>query len=295
MTTVQQMIELSDTLTKTQTRIFEYMLNHPEAVCYDTLRNTAKRIGVTEVSVLKVCRKLGCSGYAEMKEVFRHYVGERLKDSFDRSYTLETVDDRSRSDRGALLRSMFEAEQQGITALAASIGEEQIFDCAQTLMNAREVLLFGHDVSKVMADYFAHRLNYLRIKASSLKLGDSDTVKTSLSMANENDVIVLFSFPPYYEPVSNVARYAAYRGATIITITDSSASPAVTDGPFNFICGTKTKFFFNSLTAPISLINVLTSCIALEMGPALDRILDEELSVSRFMSGEIPEESEHLK
>jgi len=162
-------------------------------------------------------------------------------------------------------------------------------------MNAREVLLFGHDVSKVMADYFAHRLNYLRIKASSLKLGDSDTVKTSLSMANENDVIVLFSFPPYYEPVSNVARYAAYRGATIITITDSSASPAVTDGPFNFICGTKTKFFFNSLTAPISLINVLTSCIALEMGPALDRILDEELSVSRFMSGEIPEESEHLK
>ena len=103
MPTVQQMIELSDTLTKTQTRIFEYMLNHPEAVCYDTLRNTAERIGVTEVSVLKVCRKLGCSGYAEMKEVFRHYVGERLKDSFDRSYTLETVDDRSRSDRGALL------------------------------------------------------------------------------------------------------------------------------------------------------------------------------------------------
>ena len=28
MPTVQQMIELSDTLTKTQTRIFEYMLNH---------------------------------------------------------------------------------------------------------------------------------------------------------------------------------------------------------------------------------------------------------------------------
>ena len=97
----------------------------------------------------------------------------------------------------------------------------------------------------------------------------------------------------------NVEKGAAHIQSTfnntIITITDSSASPAVTDGPFNFICGTKAKFFFNSLTAPISLINVLTSCIALEMAPALDRILDEELSVSRFMSGEIPEESEHLK
>lgn len=292
MPTVQQMIELSDTLTKTQTRIFEYMLNHPEAVCYDTLRNTAERIGVTEVSVLKVCRKLGCSGYAEMKKVFRLYVSERLKDSCGRCYTLETVDDSSRKDRGALLRSMFETEQQGIYEMASQISEEQIFGCAQTLMNAREVLLFGHDVSKVMADYFAHRLNYLRIKAVSLKLGDSDTVQTSLAMAGEDDVIVLFSFPPYYQPVSNVARYAAYRGAKVITITDRADSPAVMAESCNFICGTKTKFFFNSLTAPISLVNILTSCIALEMGSTLDRILEEELSVSRFMSGEFTEEGE---
>lgn len=292
MPTVQEMINQSDYLTKTQMRIFEYMLNHPEAVCYATLHDTAERIGVTEVSVLKVCRKLGCSGFAEMKNVFRLYVGERLKDTFDRNYTLETVDDSSRNDRGALLRSMFESEQQGLSLQATSISEEQIFDCAQILMNAREVLLFGHDVSKVLADYFAHRLNYLRIKAVSLKLGDSDTVQTSLAMANEEDVIVLFSFPPYYQPVSNVARYAAYRGAKVITITDSVDSPAVTDSSFNFICGTKTKFFFNSLTAPVSLISVLTSCIALEMGPALDRILEEELRVSRFMSGEFPEEGE---
>ena len=146
-----------------------------------------------------------------------------------------------------------------------------------------------------MADYFAHRLNYLRIKAASVKLGDSDAVRTSLSMISEDDVIVLFFFPPYYQPVSNVARFAAYRGAKVVTLTDSADSPAATDGPFNFLCGTKTKFFFNSLTAPVSLINVLTSCIALEMGPSLNRILEEELSVSRFMSGEIPEESEHLK
>ena len=292
MVTVQQMIGQSGSLTKTQTRIFEYMLNHPEAVCYDTLHDIAAHIGVTEVSVLRVCRKLGCSGYAEMKKVFRLYVSEQLKDSGGHSYTLETVDDSFRKDRGALLRSMFDAEQQGIHSMALQISEEQIFECAQMLMNAREVLLFGHDVSKVMADYFAHRLNYLRIKATSLKLGDSDTVQTSLAMVKEKDVIVLFSFPPYYQPVANVARYAVYRGAKVITITDRADSPAVMADTCNFICGTKTKFFFNSLTAPVSLINILTSCIALEMGPALDRILEEELSVSRFMSGEFPEEGE---
>lgn len=292
MPNVQDMIAQRNELTKTQARIFDYMLDHPEAVCYDSLRSIAEHIGVTEVSVLKLCRKLGCSGYTEMKTLFRQYVGKRLKDTFDRSYTLETVDDNSRGDRSALLSSMMGAEEQGLISLAASLRTDQVFDCARALMNAREVLLFGHDVSKVMADYFAHRLNYLRIKATSVKLGDSDAVRTSLSMISEDDVIVLFSFPPYYQPVSNVARFAAYRGAKVVTLTDSANSPAATDGPFNFLCGTKTKFFFNSLTAPVSLINVLTSCIALEMGPSLNRILEEELNVSRFMSGEFPDERE---
>ena len=54
MPNVQDMIAQRDELTKTQARIFDYMLDHPEAVCYDSLRSIAEHIGVTEVSVLKL-------------------------------------------------------------------------------------------------------------------------------------------------------------------------------------------------------------------------------------------------
>ncbi len=290
MPTVQEMLRQTSGLTQTQRRIFDYMLSHPEAVCYATLKDISQRIGVAEVSVLHTCRKLGCAGYSDMKQEFRRYLGEHLKKTFNQNYTLETVDEAFYQDRRAPIVSMFETEREILSSLASSVDTEQVERCAQLLMQAHEVLLFGHDVSKVLADYFAHRLNYLRIKASSFKLGDSSTVQTSLSMAGEQDVVVLFSFPPYYKPVSNVARYADYRGAAVIVITDSPDSPAITENTYNFICDTKTKFFFNTLTGPFSLINVLTSYIALKMGPALNEILEEELNASHFMSGEFEEE-----
>lgn len=286
MPTVQEMFYQTDCLTKTQQRIFDYMLNNPEAVCYATLKDISQRIGVAEVSILNMCRRLGCSGYSEMKKAFRLYIGERLKSIYDVDYTLETMSDSSCEDEERILSTMFETEQRCLSELAATVQKEQVAGCANALMKANEVLIYGHDVSKVLADYFAHRLNYLRIKASSFKLGDSSTVQTSLAMADEKDVVILFSFPPYYKPVSNVARYARYRGATVIAITDSKDSPAVAGSTYSFICDTKAKFFFNTLTSPFSLINILTSYIAFKMGPALNEILDEELSASRFMSGE---------
>lgn len=294
MPTVQEMLGQTASLTQTQRRIFEYMIGHPEAVCYETLKDISARIGAAEVSILNTCRKLGCTGYTDMKQEFRRYLGEHLKNTFNQNYTLETADEAFYQDRHTPVASMFETEQKIIASLAASVDTEQMERCAQLLMQAHEVLLYGHDVSKVLADYFAHRLNYLRIKASSFQLGDSSTVQTSLSMAGEQDVVVLFSFPPYYKPVSNAARYAEYRGATVIVITDSSDSPAITESTNNFICDTKTKFFFNTLIGPFSLINVLTSYIALKMGTELNEILEEELNASHFMSGEFEEEGADL-
>ena len=288
MPTVQEMINQSDYLTKTQTKIFEYILNHPEVVCYSTLRNLAERIGVSEVSVLNVCRKLGCSGYAEMKLVLRSYIAERLQAAFGSDYTLEKMDEFSPKDKRTTLNALFEQDQSALTALSDSVSEEQIFSCARTLIEVREVQLFGHDASKILADFFAHRLGYLRIHATSIRLDDNDAVQASLANLSSDDALVVFSFPPYYRAASNVARYGIYCGAKVISITDGPKSPAVLKGVQNLYCPTKTKFFFNSLTAPISLINVMTSCMALEMGPPLDYILQEELRVTHLMNGESP-------
>ena len=290
MPTLDEMRLREHHLTRIQYRIFDSMLQRPEVVCYGTLREISKQLGAAEVTVLNMCRRLGCSGYSELQRAFRIYNGEQLKSRYHTDYTLETADLSSFRAGDSPIAAMFDREERYLSSLAETVSEKQIMDCARTLLNARTVLIYGHDASKVLADYLTHRLNYLRINASSFRLGDRGTVQTSLAMADHRDVVVLFSFPPYYKPVANVARYASYRGASVVAITDSEQAPIPAKSTHRFICTTKTKFFFNTLTAPFSLINVLTSYIALQMGSSLDAILEEELTASQFMGGEFEEE-----
>ena len=295
MPTLQEICRQADSLTRIQRRIFERMLRHPEAVCYATLRDMAAQMGAAEVTILHMCRRLGCSGYSELQKAFRAVNAEKLRVAYPADYTLETAGPQRIGEGLTPMADLFRQEQACLGALASGVGEQQLTDCAQALRQARTVLVYGHDASKVLVDYLVHRLRYLRIRASGFPLGDSSTVQTSLAMADERDVVVLFSFPPYYQPVTNVARYAAYRGAQVIAVTDSAASPVTAVSHRHFLCDTRTRFFFNSLTAPISLINALTTAIALEMGDAIEQVVQEELDASRRMSGEFSEEGSESK
>ena len=54
-------------LTAKQKKIFDYMLNNPDDCCYMTIRQLSKRVGVTEVSILRMCRNLGFEGYSDFR------------------------------------------------------------------------------------------------------------------------------------------------------------------------------------------------------------------------------------
>lgn len=50
-----------------------------------------------------------------------------------------------------------------------------------------------------------------------------------------------------------------------------------------FLCRTGARYFFNSQVATVSFINILASCIAIEMGPLFDEILANEQDVNDFL------------
>jgi DNA-binding MurR/RpiR family transcriptional regulator len=168
--------------------------------------------------------------------------------------------------------------------MVASHDAERMFACARGLLEADEVLVFAHDATKIFADYLCYRLNFLRVKASSVKLGDSDTVQTVLARLRKTDYVILLSFPPYYLPIYNVASFCRYRGTPILAITDSPESPAAAEDIDLFLCKTSARYFYNSQVATVSFINILTSCMAVEMGVRFDAILAEEQDVVDFMS-----------
>ena len=62
----------------------------------------------------------------------------------------------------------------------------------------------------------------------------------------------------------NIAKKAAKSGVPILTITDSDTSPAAAHSTLLLLCPTSTKLFYNSMTAPMAMLNILASCLVID-------------------------------
>lgn len=271
-------------LTNKQRSIAEYILGAPEEVSYLSLKELSRRSGASEVSVLRLCKALGFDSFIALKEALQAYTREAMQAISPPSF-LENAGRSVSGGPAQALQAICADDLRNLTDMIGGLDADRLFACARGLLQADEVLVFAHDGTKIFADYLCYRLNFLRIKTSGVKLGDSDTVQTVLARLKKTDYVILLSFPPYHLPIYNIASYCRYRGTPILAITDSPDSPAAGEGSDVFLCGTSARYFYNSQVATASFINILTSCIAVEMGPRFDEILAEEQNVSDFMSG----------
>lgn len=270
-------------LTSKQRSIAQFILSAPEEVSYMPLKELAHRAGASEVSVLRLCHALGYDSFVALKEALRAHMLEALQSRAPRPL-LGPAGERAPGGREEKLCAICEDDRRNLAEMTASLEAERIFSCARGVLAADEVLVFAHDGTKIFADYLCYRLNFLRVKASSIKLGDSDTMQSVLARLKKTDYVILLSFPPYHLPVFNVASFCRRRGTPILAITDSLESPAAAEDVEVFLCKTAARYFYNSQVATAAFINIFTSCIAVEMGARFDEILLEEQDVSDFMS-----------
>ena len=82
----------------------------------------------------------------------------------------------------------------------------------------------------------------------------------------------------YYFPIGNIAKKAAKSGVPILTITDSDTSPAAAHSTLLLLCPTSTKLFYNSMTVPMAMLNILASCLVINsISPAERQIFIDTL------------------
>jgi len=281
---IGQIYERYPALTPKQQQIADFLLANPKVACFVSLKELSRLAGASEVSVLRTCTALGFEGFLQLKEAFRASatVGRGLPSP---AVVLDS-EGQEGGEKVRVLQEICNEESAHLADMLAQLDPSRLFDEARTLLGAGEVFVFGHDVSKVFADYIFHRLTFLRIKASSIRMGDSSTVQSMLARMQPGDHAIILSLPPYHLPAVTAAKYALRQGASATIITDSEASPALVEGCRHFLCNTSTRFFYNTHTLIMVLVNLLASCVAIEMGQDYKEILLAEQAVEGYMKAD---------
>lgn len=249
-------------LTQAQKRIAEAIVDNPEFVAFATVDKLSARLGIASSTIVRFAYRLGLDGYPELQERVRTLVRSRLRGAGDAGDD-SSVAHLGESTAATSLRHDLDNLRNTISELDARTLDQAI----DAICQARRVFFTGGFASGALAEYTAHTFNRLRGGAHVLGLGD--TTAEILEMTSE-DVLVVFSFPPYASQTLQILDAARKRGVVVVAITDSLISPVgkVEITLTSRVSGVGPQ---NSLVAPMAIINVLLNGVAEKSPGAADR------------------------
>lgn len=276
-------------LTKKQRDIADFMLSNPESICYISLLELSKRTSSSEVTILRMCKRLGFNSFLDLKKAFREHTKQVMKSLKGTDLIVPDISLSNPGNKIRLLRRIGDKDYESGRAFYKGLNYGQILKASESILNASEVMIFGNGFSSMLGEFLYRRLVMLGIPVTMIRPEDMDHVRASLSHIVPGVQLIAITFPQYYVPLRNIVRYAEEKGASVIAITDSMESPVITGSSLNFICSSSTKLFYNSPALPMSIIHLIASGIIIQMGPRYEQMLEETKNIVRYIDRQDPE------
>jgi len=208
-------------LTRAERQLAQHMLANFPVSALGPVAEVAGAAGVSGPTVVRLVRKLGCSGYADFRAQLHRDLGERLASPLAKH---EKWADSVAADHDLTLfaRSLVAALDHTLSQLDIAS-----FDAAVSLLSdpARPVHMVGGRLTQAAAGYFSTALRVMRPDVGQLSSLPSSWLPAVLDMT-ERDVLVVFDIRRYEPSVQQLAEHAHGQGAEIILLTDKWISPA---------------------------------------------------------------------
>ena len=201
--------------------IADYLLRNQMRATALGIEELAEACAVSTATISRFARDLGFRNYAAM----RGAVAETLQ------AVLQPVD-KLRNNIARRARSVSPALESLNYAEAAVAASRQSLDAAAVakvvaaLTAARTVYVLGFGLSVHLAGILAMHLQpFCPHVVEVAGCGGTEVAAGHLANITGKDVLVVISLPRYALDVVRLAQFARDRGATVVSVTDSPASP----------------------------------------------------------------------
>lgn len=201
--------------------IADYLLRHQARVTALGVEELAEACAVSTATISRFARDLGFRNYAAM----RGAVAETLQSVLQPVDKLRSTIARRTGTASPALDSLDYAEA-ALGATRRALADARIDRIGAGLTKARTVYVMGFGLSSFLAGTLAMHLqpfcgHVVEVAAS----GGTEVAASHLANVGPKDVLVAISLPRYTLAAASLARFARDRGATVVCITDSPASP----------------------------------------------------------------------
>lgn len=253
---LQRISEKYPTLSPRQRKLAEYLFRNLNTAILLNSTQLAEKARVSQATVVRFVNCLGFSGFAE----FKRAIGQRILEDYSTPARL-TRYSKALEGRTSLFTDILRRDMENIGALGAQISEETFDQAVDRLCTAKTIYILGLRSSYALAFYLAFDLRFFFRSVRLIELGIGD-LPEQVREIGPPDVLVVISFKRYTREVVRITEKVKKKGAFILAITNSELSPVVQLSDLVLVAETRIPAYFESYTAPMSLLNSLITAVA---------------------------------
>lgn len=213
---IQSIAAACATLRKSERKVADYVLAHPDDVIHMRIVDLAQEARVSEPTVVRFCRAIHCDGFQNLKLALAQYLAHHPRpEQFSlneqdsaRDYTFKVFD--------ALVDTLKRVREHiDIDAIEAAVAE---------LAQARRVEFYGFGASSAVAMDAQHK--FFRLQIPSAAYSDPHIQAMSALSLSQRDVVVAISQSGRTRALLEAMQLAREAGARVIGLAPSATPVA---------------------------------------------------------------------
>jgi len=250
---------LFDELSRSEQKVAQWVISNPNAAVHLSIAALAEASSVSEPTVIRFCRAVGCEGYQDFKLSLAGHMASGV------GYVHRDV---SPKDSAADLSSkVFDRSIATLIRARNNLNPTALSEAMDRLANAGRIEIYGLGASGLVAADAQHKL--FRLGIPVISYSDPHVQCMSAAMLKQGDVLIVISHTGRSKDLIDSANLARESGAAVIGIT-VSGSPLSKSCDLNLYADvsedTETFTPMTSRLVHLTIIDTLEVGVALRLG-----------------------------
>ncbi|ALC80368.1 MULTISPECIES: MurR/RpiR family transcriptional regulator [Bacillus] len=205
-------------LTLSENEIANFVIENPDFVTKNTITALAEKVGVSETSINRFCKKIGFKGFNDFKIAL-------VQDVFYRKMKSKSIN----HDQVSFVESIAFDYNDLLMNTSSLITDDQLAAIAAALISSKKIMIYGILSSWLVGMELKQKLNMMGFTAAAYN--DRHNMKLSASLAGKDDLIIAISRSGTVKEIIEALTIASQNNAKIVIITsfDSTKITALAD------------------------------------------------------------------
>ena len=278
------------TFSKGQRLIARFILESYDKAAFMTASKLGKTVNVSESTVVRFAAELGYDGYPSMQKALQEMIRNKLT-SIQR---IEVANDRIGNQD--ILSMVMQSDIEKIRMTLEETDRASFRQAVDAILSAHRIYILGVRSAAALADFLGFYFNLIFDNIVLVHTTSASEIFEQLLRVGPEDVVIGISFPRYSSRTVKAMRFAKDRGANVIALTDSEASPLAEAATETLLAKSDMASFVDSLVAPLSLVNALIVAVGRRRNEDVEQIFaDLEQIWSEYGVYEQVEEENHCR